>query len=43
MIPSIVIALLLAVGIGVRLVLSAAAASPARYDNAYERARHRPR
>jgi len=43
MIPSIVIALVLAAGIGIRLALGAAAASPARYDDAYERARLRPR
>jgi len=43
MIPSIVIALVLAAGIGVRLALGATAASPARYDDLYERARRRPR
>jgi hypothetical protein len=43
MIPSILIALLLAAGVGVRLALGAAAASPGRYDDAYERARRRPR
>ena len=42
-IPSIVIALVLAAGIGIRLVLGAAAASPGRYDDVYERARRRPR
>jgi hypothetical protein len=43
MVPSIVLVLLLAAGIGVRLAFGATSGSPARYDDAYERAQRRPR